>query len=219
MSIKRLFACAIAIVCMPGFARAQERSASVGGGVSAFNMDSHTSVAYIVSVDFRFTRVLGLEVEGTFVPSLNAPFPGSAVIAQAGQNPFLTFPSLSLTDEGGNVGIWSNNVRVAIPTTAARLEPFFVAGGGVAGIRHTADINVSLPGFDFGIPGLPVPGGRTITQPLSVSSVGLALTLGGGLGIKATDHLRIDADLRLIRILSNEDRNVGRFGVAVAYRF
>jgi len=54
---------------------------------------------------------------------------------------------------------------------------------------------------------------------LSTSSVGLALTLGGGVGIRATDHLRIDADLRLIRIMDNDDQNVGRFGVAVGYRF
>jgi hypothetical protein len=31
--------------------------------------------------------------------------------------------------------------------------------------------------------------------------------------------LRIDADLRLIRIMDNDDQNVGRFGVAVGYRF
>src|SRR3954471_15230511 len=84
MSTKRLFACALAIVCMPGLARAQDRSPSVAGGVSAFNMDAHTSVAYTASVDFRFTRVLGLELEGTFVPSLNAPYPNSDLIARSG---------------------------------------------------------------------------------------------------------------------------------------
>ena len=110
-------------------------------------------------------------------------------------------------------------MRVAIPTTATRLEPFFVAGGGMAAIRHTADVTLSLPSIDIGIPGLSLPGARTITQPLSTSSVGLALTLGGGLGIKATDHLWIDADLRLIRILGDDDQNVGRFGVAARYRF
>ncbi len=226
MSTKRLFACAMAIVCMPAFARAQDRSASVGGGVSAFNMDSHTSVAYTASVDFRFTRVVGLELEGTFVPSLNAPYPGNEFIAASGGDILFpsipsipTFPSLfSLSNEGGRVAIWSNNVRVAIPTTAARLEPFFVAGGGVAAVKHTADLTLSLPSLGIGIPGISQ-GARTLTQPLSTSSVGLALTLGGGLGIRATDHLRIDADLRLIRIIDNDDQNVGRFGVAVGYRF
>jgi len=225
MSTKRLFACAIAIVCMPAFARAQDRSASVGGGVSAFNMDSHTSVAYTASVDFRFTRVLGLELEGTFVPSLSAPYPNSDLIARTGAvdifptlPPISTFPLFSLSNEGGRVAIWSNNVRVVIPTTAARLEPFFVAGGGVASVRHTADITLSLPSLGIVIPGISQ-GARTFTQPLSTSSVGLSLTLGGGVGIRATDHLRIDADLRLIRIMDNDDQNVGRFGVAVAYRF
>jgi opacity protein-like surface antigen len=218
MSMKWLFACAVAIGCIPGLARAQDRSASVGGGVSAFNLDSHTSVAYTASFDFRFTRVVGLEMEATFVPSLNAPYPGGAVITNSPI--ILPFPTITLTNEGGNATIWSNNVRVAIPTTAARLEPFFVAGGGVASVKHTADLSLSLPLIDIG-PGLPAlaPGARTLTQPLSSSSTGLALTLGGGLGIKATDHLWIDADLRLIRILGDQDQNVGRFGVGVRYRF
>jgi opacity protein-like surface antigen len=225
MSTKRLFACAIAIVCMPALARAQDRSASVSGGVSAFNMDSHTSVAYTASVDFRFTRVLGLELEGTFVPSLSAPYPNSDLIARTGVvdifatiPPISTIPLFSLSNEGGRVAIWSNNVRVVIPTTAARLEPFFVAGGGVASVRHTADITLSLPPLGIVIPGISQ-GARTFAQPLSTSSVGLSLTLGGGVGIRATDHLRIDADLRLIRIMDDDDKNVGRFGVAVGYRF
>jgi hypothetical protein len=75
-----------------------------------------------------------------------------------------------------------------------------------------------LPSFDIGIPGLSQ-GARILTQPLSTSSVGLALTLGGGVGIRATEHLRIDADLRLIRIMDDDDKNVGRFGVAVGYGF
>ena len=216
----------LALLGAPSIARAQSTpTASISGGISAFNMDSHTSVAYTASVDFRFTRVLGLELEGTFVPSLSAPYPNSDLIERttvvdvfATFPPISTFPLFSLSNEGGRVAIWSNNVRVVIPTTAARLEPFFVAGGGVASIKHTADMTLNLPSLGVGIPGIPQ-GALTFTQPLSASSVGLALTLGGGVGIRATDHLRIDADLRLIRIMDNDDQNVGRFGVAVAYRF
>ena len=218
----------LALLGAPSIARAQSTgAASISGGVSAFNMDSHTSVAYTASVDFRLTRVLGLELEGTFVPSLSAPYPNGDLGARTGVvdvftittiPPISTFPLFSLSNEGGRVAIWSNNVRVVIPTTAARLEPFFVAGGGIASVKHTADITLSLPSFGIGIPGISQ-GDRTFTQPLSTSSVGLALTLGGGVGIRATDHLRIDADLRLIRIMDNDDQNVGRFGVAVGYRF
>jgi len=75
-----------------------------------------------------------------------------------------------------------------------------------------------LPTFDIGITGL-LQGSRTFTQPLSTSSVALALTLGGGVGIRVTDHVRIDADLRLLRLMGDEDKNVGRFGVAVGYSF
>lgn len=221
MSKKNLFACAIAIVCMPHLARAQDTGASVGGNISAFNLDSHTSVAYSGSFDFRFTRVVGLEVEAMFVPSLKSPYPGSAALAEARASSGLGFaPSPTLANEGGRVVIWSNNVRVAIPTTATRIEPFFVAGGGVASIRHTADLSLTIPPIII-LPILPPLGGgsRTITQPLKTSSTGLAMTLGGGVGIRAASHLWIDADLRLVRILGNEDQNVGRFGVGVRYAF
>jgi hypothetical protein len=32
-------------------------------------------------------------------------------------------------------------------------------------------------------------------------------------------QLAVEADLRLFRILDDEDRNIGRFGVAARYRF
>ena len=127
--------------------------------------------------------------------------------------------SLKLLNESGRAVIWSNNVRVAIPTTATRIEPFFVAGGGVASVRHTADLSLTIPPIIvIGLP--PAAGGsRTITQPLKTSSTGLALTLGGGVGIRAAAHLWIDADLRLVRILGDEDQNIGRFGAGVRYTF
>ena len=224
MSMKNVFACVIAILCMPGLASAQDKTASIAGNISAFNMDSHTSVAYSGSVDFRFTRVVGLEIEATFVPSLKSPYPGSNTLTDglngSSSGLYIGIPSVTLSNEDGRAVIWSNNVRVAIPTTTTRVEPFFVAGGGVASIKHTADFNLAIPPINFAVIGVPPVGGsRTITQPLSTSSTGLALTMGGGVGIKAATHLWIDADLRLIRILGTEDQNVGRFGVDVRYGF
>ena len=66
------------------------------------------------------------------------------------------------------------------------------------------------------IPALPA---RMIRQPFSSSSVDLALTIGGGVGVRAASRLWIEADLRLFRLLGDEDRNVGRFGAGVRYRF
>jgi hypothetical protein len=225
MSMKSVLAGVIAIVCMPGLAGAQDKGASIAGNISAFNMDSHTSVAYSGSVDFRFTRVIGLELEATFVPSLKAPYPGSNALNEAlggltssAGGLYIGIPTLTLSNEGGRAVIWSNNVRVAIPTTTTRVEPFFVAGGGVANVERTANLNfTSPPIIGIGLP--PIGGSRTMTQPLSTSSTAMELTIGGGVGIKAAAHLWIDADLRLIRILGTEDQNAGRFGVDVRYRF
>ncbi len=225
MFSKSVFGCLVAILCTSGAARAQEQGASVGGNVSVLNMDSNNSASYAGAFDYRFSRVVGLEIEITYAPSLKSQFPDrsaqaltanlpaniGALIGTIIPTPILTTAVFS--NAKGRAVVFSNNVRVAIPTTATRLEPFFVAGGGIADVRHSADFRYTLPPI-LGIPGL---GQNTV--PVTSSSLGLALTLGGGLGIKATSHLWIDADLRLIRILGDDDQNVGRFGAGVRYRF
>jgi 3-hydroxyacyl-CoA dehydrogenase len=45
------------------------------------------------------------------------------------------------------------------------------------------------------------------------------MTLGGGLDVRVASQLSIEADLRLFRLMGETDRNVGRFGVGVRYRF
>jgi opacity protein-like surface antigen len=205
----------------PSTARAQsDGAASVAGTVSAFNMDSHTSVAYTAAFTYRFTRVVGLELEATFVPSLNSTFPDGLAFAQASAVG-LILPSVTLENQSGRAVVWSNNVRIGIPTTTTRLEPFFVAGGGVASLRRTGEYRFTIPPIGIlDLAGLTRAGdGRTLTYPVSSSSTGLALTIGGGVSIKATEHLWIDADLRLVRILGDQDENVGRFGVGARYRF
>jgi opacity protein-like surface antigen len=214
---------------------ADERSAGVGGTVSALNIDSGTALSFSGAFAFRFGRVVGLELDATMAPTLKSPFPnGPVTILDGSRLTWATvlpgssaaslqiFPSPMLTNPGGRALIFSNNVRVAIPTTARRLEPFFVAGGGIASVRHTADLVYNpillTPNPPSGII-LPAPTLRTITQHVTSSEIDLALTLGGGLSVRTTSQLWIDADLRLIRLLGDEDRNVGRFGVGVGYRF
>jgi opacity protein-like surface antigen len=209
---------------MSASARAQEQGASVSGNVSAINIDSHTSVAYTGAFDYRFTNVVGLELELTYAPSLEPRFSGSIISPLPASSSIigLPIPVPTFTNATGRAVIFSNNVRVAVPTTTARLEPFFVAGGGVANVQQTADLQYSFPTIGGAFAGGPlVLGTQTLSQRVTSSSVGLALTLGGGIGIKATEHLWIDADLRLIRVLGDrdQDQNVGRFGAAARYRF
>jgi hypothetical protein len=47
----------------------------------------------------------------------------------------------------------------------------------------------------------------------------MALTLGGGAGVRVASSLWLDVDLRLFRLLGDDDRNLGRFGVGVRYAF
>jgi opacity protein-like surface antigen len=211
---------------------ADDRTASVGGTVSALDIDSDTALSFSGAFEFRFNRVVGLELDATLAPTLKSAFPNRPVtILSGGAFTFTSsstavlqgiFPTPTFTNTGGRAVIFSNNVRVAIPTTAKRLEPYFVAGGGISSVRHTADLVynpiVLAPNQPAGVVA-PVPGIRTITQHVTSSSIDAALTLGGGLSVRTMSALSIDADLRLIRLLGNEDRNVGRFGVGARYRF
>ncbi|MBI4485540.1 MAG: hypothetical protein HY655_05965 [Acidobacteria bacterium] len=54
---------------------------------------------------------------------------------------------------------------------------------------------------------------------ITSSTVDMALTLGGGLSVRVARQLMVDADLRMFRLLGQDDRNAGRFGVGVRYRF
>jgi len=216
---------------------AQQRTASVGGIASAMSIDSETALSFSGSFEYRFNRVVGLEIDATLAPSLTGPFRyGYPILAGSSSQvtwvssspsaPVATiFPGPTFTNEDGRAVILSNNVRVAIPTTAARLEPYFVAGGGIATVRRTADLvytpilaalTPDLAAMGFVVPPRPI---RPFTQRVTSSSIDLALTLGGGLSVRTTSRLWIEGDLRLFRLLGNEDRNVGRFGVGARYTF
>jgi len=217
----------LAIALLPTHAAAQgDRGASVAGGVSATNMQSTTAASLSAAFEYRFGPVVGLEVEAMLVPTLKAPFPDEPLTIQSATTglPSIVqfFPSPALTNLGGRMVVFSNAVRLRIPTSAARIEPFFVAGGGVASVRRTADLVFSIPIlFSTPIGSAPVPSPclRPITQRVTASEVDLALTIGGGINIRATRRVSVDADLRMVRLMGDADRNVGRFGVAARYAF
>lgn len=209
------------IVSLP--AAAQDRSSAfVGGSVSAANMESRTQIAYTGSFGFRFSRVVSFVIEATGVPSVETPFPTNPVIYTAGAPPPSTsvaiFPGPTYSNLGGRIVLLTNTARIDIPTTSTRVTPFFSAGGGVANVRRTADFSyeLPLPLFPPGTPTIPV---RPFVQHLSASSTDMALTLGGGAGVRVAKSLWLDVDLRLFRLLGDDDRNLGRFGVGVRYVF
>jgi opacity protein-like surface antigen len=226
----------VGLICMPAAALAQaDRSASVSAAVSATNMDSRTSLSFSGAFEYRFSRVVGLELETTVVPTLKSTFPGddrytildSGYTISAGLAPAtsLVFPGPRYANPGGRVVIFSNNVRIVVPTTSTRLEPYFVAGGGIASIRRSADYvyqiypaTLATAFLDAAAP-FPLPQPRTYTQRVTSSTVDMALTIGGGLSVRVARQVRVEADLRMFRLLGEVDRNSGRFGVGVRYRF
>src|SRR5205814_2765273 len=60
----------------PHAAAAQDtRGESVAGGVSAAKMESSTTASVSGAFEYRFTPIVGLELEATFTPTLKGPFP------------------------------------------------------------------------------------------------------------------------------------------------
>ena len=219
------------VLCVPAVALAQDRGAAVGGSVSAANMSSHTDVALGVTFGYRFSRVVELELEGSWVPSVHSDFPANPILIQnatavttigagAGANAAVQiFPTPYYANPDGRIVMFTNGVRINIPTTAARMTPYFAAGGGVAAVRRTSDfVYPVLVPLASQLP-TQTPTLRPITQQIVSSETDLAVTLGGGVDIRITSALSLEADLRLFRLLGEEDRNLGRFGAGVRYRF
>jgi len=215
------FAC---LLCLPMAAAAQDdRGAVVSGFAAAAVIESNTDAAFGGTFGYRFSRVFGIEMEATAVPSLHGGLDANFPVVQSltwsslssASPTFQIFPGPTISDTGGRMVIFTNNARVEIPTLSDRVLPYFVAGGGIASTRRTAQISYLTPT----VPGLPTVLPRPLPQPIVSSSTDLALTIGGGVGIRATRRLWIDVDLRLFRLLGSEDVNVGRFGVGARYRF
>ena len=185
------------------------------GIVGAMVADAETNVSLSASAGYRFNSVMGLGVEFTFVPTLQSERPFAIA-----SNPY-GLPSLRFGGPDGHATIFTTNLRLEMPTASTRVVPFAVAGGGVANLRERYELSYPFPSpflfseiDDLGLlPPLPR------TQALDRSTVAMALTLGGGVSVLAGEHLSIDLDLRYLRLLGETDRNVGRFGGGVSYRF
>ena len=216
----------VVMLCVSAAAEAQDRSSAfVAGSVSAANMESRTEIAYTGSFGYRFSRVVSFVIEATGVPKVTSSFPESGpIILSSGATPPSTsiaiFPGPTFSNVGGRIVLLTNTARIDIPTTSTRLTPFFSAGGGVANVRRTADFTYPYYPLPLlpGSPTLPIVRPPIVEHVIS-SSTAMALTLGGGVGIRLAPALWLDVDLRLFRLLDQDDQNLGRFGVGARYAF
>jgi opacity protein-like surface antigen len=155
--------------------------------------------------------VIGLGVELTWM-KLKATTPSS------GTSPYT---GLAYSGTKADAIFFMTTVRIEIPTTSRRILPFAIGGGGTANTmnRYTVTITpvpVPLVGFPTSVV---IPSLIPRTEAVSSSSTGLALTLGGGVSLLATEHLSVDIDLRSLYIRANPTESIGRFGVGASYRF
>ena len=238
MTLKITLAFALLVVCAGPAAADDRPGAAVTGTVAAMNAQSHTDLAFGAAFGYKFNRVVGIEVEATLVPQMKSRALDDRFVIQAQDaasvqgalSAFgLIFPTPTFSNPDGRTVFFTNSVRVDVPTTWERIAPYFVAGGGVAHTRTV--IEYTYPTFPvdllpFGFGGLGVgdfarlsAGRPSVTQRLTTSATDLVLTLGGGVGIDLMPHVSLDADLRLFRLFGETDRNMGRFGVGVRYRF
>jgi opacity protein-like surface antigen len=216
---------AFAANATPALAQTSQ-GAIVSGIASAFVTDSETSVSISVGTGYRFNRAFGLGIEFTAAPSVESdrglPFTASSRALP------VDFP-----ERESQIMVFTTNVRLEVPTTSSRFVPYAVAGGGVANVKESVDVIIALsslrPGIIPGpsiiqgpslVPGIDLP---AIYPPIPysyrLSTTSLALTLGGGVSLLAGEHLSIDVDLRYLRILDTQNRNIGRFGAGASYRF
>jgi opacity protein-like surface antigen len=185
---------------------AMAQGAVVHGSVSAATSEGTTGASFAGGLTYRFNRVVGLGVELAHVRSL----PASPVIYCCGG------------ENEGRATIFTTNLRLEIPTVSARVIPFVVAGGGVAGVTRSFDVWYAALVDQLAARQLPALGLTVLPGPQSIESTttSMALTLGGGASLLVTDHLTVDADLRMLHLAETDGgRNIGRFGAGVSYRF
>src|SRR5436309_4351406 len=174
MRISVLTAC---LVLSAARASGQDAGAVVSASVDVTNMASRTAWTFAGAAGYRFNRIIGSEIEVTAVPTLKSTFaaPGSNSLVIRGTTAtsspipsYVLYPGPTYTNSNGRVVIFTNNVRVDLPTTTAVLTPYFVAGGGIASVRRSAELVFPYP-LPLAVTALAVPVPLPITQHVSTS--------------------------------------------------
>jgi opacity protein-like surface antigen len=159
--------------------------------------------------------MMAMEIEATSVPHLRGTLSSGGGVG----NIRAILPGASVKGADGRAVYFTTNIRVQLPTSSARITPYFIAGGGSASIRRSTDIMLPIPlAISPGIP-FPIPIPSPIIEHITQSSTNLTLTLGGGVDVSVASHVSVGGDVRYYRLLGDEDSNVGRFGAVIRYRF
>ena len=199
----------------PPLAHAQG-GAIVNGAVGVAAAEDSTSFEVSGGIGYRFNRAIGFGIEFTHVPNFETT-------GQYGYSALRICCGLPDQRAEGHLTVFTTNVRVEVPTTMRRVLPFVVGGGGVASVTE------KFPLIYYAVPlasqlsslGLSIPTPDILPGPsvISNTTIAMALTLGGGVGLMVSDHLAVEPDLRVLKLLAENGRTVGRFQVGASYRF
>jgi len=212
-----ILAALVVVICAsPSIVRAQG-GAIVNGAVGVAVVDDATNLEISGGIGYRFNRAIGFGIEFTHIPDLDSTsrygYSALRVCCGVGGN----------QRAEGHATVFTTNVRVEVPTTLGRVLPFVVGGGGIASVTEKFPlIYYALPlASDLASLGLSAPSPSILPGPqtISTTTVAMALTLGGGASVLITDHLAVDADARVLKLLADPDRTIGRFQVGASYRF
>jgi opacity protein-like surface antigen len=218
----------------PSRANAQDNRLRVSFGAATTTGGAQDGeLALTGGVGYRFAERLSFDVELTrFEADNDGDFPftiagnqfqfssggqiaaGNRIssIAQPGLG-LLIYPPIRQGVESDTI-LATLGFRYEFPVQAGRLLPYVAAGLGASRTERT---------FEFG----PVPLAVSVPriglqapirfQPETVTRTGLAGSLGVGASLRVVGQLFVDADARYFRL--DGDRNMGRLGGGVSYRF
>jgi opacity protein-like surface antigen len=216
-SVRRALPAALLLLMFgrPQLLRAQS-GAVVSGAVGVGVVDDAADFEVSGAVGYRFNRAIGFGLELTHLPDFETTSP-------YGYTALRICCGLPDRHAEGHATVFTTNFRVDVPTTMQRVLPFVVGGGGIASVTE------KFPLIYYAVPlaselaglGLSIPIPNVLPDPpvISNTTLAMALTLGGGVSRMVTEHLAVEPDLRVLKLLSDNSRTVGRFQVGASYRF
>ena len=190
-----------------------DHGAIANAGVAAAGVESRTRISVSGGVGYRFNRAIGFGIEIVSVPTLGPRLPDAPTLLNGLPIAF------SYSDTRGHLTTFTTNVRLELPINARRVIPYVIGGGGIDAVTQRYTVRIEPPPLGVTLPSGIIASSGTVTSRASLSATDLALTLGGGVSLLATDHLAIDLDARYLRLQGNRDIDLGRFGAGISYRF
>jgi opacity protein-like surface antigen len=199
-----------------------DRGAFAGITASAITIEDGTNAAIAATMGYRFTPIVSLGMELTFVPSLDTDFP-DVPIPLASRDFGIGFPyGVTFDDSDGHATIFTTNLRLTVPTASPRIAPYLVGGAGVATITEEIDYAITYPPIILAqiAPTIfPPPVFAPIRQSISVTRSDFAVTIGGGVSMRGTERWWFDVEARYFGVMGDRDIQSGRYGGGVTFRF